>query len=1239
MAVEIELRLDDGSIVQDLARLQDAAEQAFQEFVIGAAKSDAPISGVEAALEKLLAATQGVEAAVRETGDQLENGFNKAKKAGESSGSVIDKAYNAVSLTLAAAVTAIGTVVGGIAALTQHVTQGAVETANYATALGISAEQLNVFELAARRAGGDVDGLREGIRTAQEGISEFVNLGSGPAAEALQVLGVSLTDTQGRTRDIAQAFPELVTALGQVSNDADRTRLAIQLFGEEDSRVIVQLASNPAAFAQAAEAAQRYGTTLSGDLVGQSRTFQTGLVDLQTALGGLATEIVSALLPTLNEIIPRFTEWVAGLRESEAVQQTLIPALQTVVGALGQFEIGVSAVQAVWTALNVSFNIVLGGILAGIEVILSGLRGLISGAEQAARFLGLTGVADGLASARDAVAGVRDEVGVLATAAFETANEWQQSLNEVQEEFGKTTQAVQTTAQATEQGGVRVQASTDATIKKIEELQGAHQKTGTAAVQGANTASQAYANLGVQTTAALRRTADAGIRNFEAIRGTGTESAERLRAIFVDQVLPKITMAYQTFSQRIAVINKGIADDGTRRILTLQAAYEQLGLQAPEALRRLARDAIAAFEVIVRTGERSLADLRRIYEDTVVKPFQEAFNKLPPAADRAIAIIRSSTQEGLAGVQQETERTYERVNGVYTNSANVGKEQIASVGQQTAVVLQGVQQTTAGTYAAVNQTYQESAETAIDAAERIEDTQDAINDRLPAATQRAYAIVNGVYTESARVGKAAAEDYGSTFARVQAASRDNAQAAGDGIAASFEGYTAIAQTALKNTADAAVREFQRSFDSGRFTTEGLAQLWADELVPTIQDAYGRIPPHLQAIHDRMTAIVASGLQQQEALTGQSVIAQQAQYARLIPSVSSTFDSLGRIIGDRLQDVVNRAGDTVQSLGESVRSVTNIIRNGLQSITETVPFGGTVEDLTDQIGQAMREIDNIRNSIGSGTPTDFIQFQVKQLTELLNELIKRRQELLEQGQGSDFLRNLFGFPPAGQDPGIGGAGTGSGGGRPAQNTSSTSSSVAGTSEATQRRLEELLRASGFSEASQAIREFIRLQESFGGGVEGQRLAGALRPELLDLLRFLTPPQQAVLPPTVTTQGPENPFLPPAPPQFTGGGGGGGGGGGSGFDGGPLDPNLDPLGLGAGGNSRSSGGARGSFTPNLDPLGLGAGQSSNAAGRSIGGAVTFAAGSIMINTQARDANALAVDLAPALNQLIRLGVLKT
>jgi hypothetical protein len=555
-----------------------------------------------------------------------------------------------------AAGAAIGATVTAVGALVQATTSAVVETDNYAQAVGISTEAMQAFDFAAQRVGGDTDALRESLRTSQDAIAQFANDGTGPAAEALELFGLQLTDSSGKVRSMEQLLPELVTALGSIQDPAERSRLAIQLFGEEDSRVMLAMANNPKILQESRSALEQYGLVMGKDLVQQSRTFQTGVTDLMASLQGLAQEIVSALLPTLNALLPQFTAWVVSLRESDTVQKELIPTLQAIIGYLGNVGIAVDVLKAGWAALNAGFNAAVMVILEGVGKVAQGLGTIISAAGTAADVLGMDGVAAKLQSAGAAVTEVGTAADQMGDIARESMQEWQTSLDTTIANLGQTTTATEQTTTATTELG---KAATESGKQVTEASKAMAEETAMAQAR-AEELRKAYQDLGIKSSEALQKFRNEAIADLETIRQSGTETAERIADEWTELV-PTLLDEYGKLPPEFARMDREIMASAGRATTEIQQAYDTLGIETTQSAEETARKQIEAFGVIVAEGKKSIEEQRRLYQEVLVPAIEAATGKMAPSFEVFYGIVKSGATDAGEHIQRVFDATGQAV--------------------------------------------------------------------------------------------------------------------------------------------------------------------------------------------------------------------------------------------------------------------------------------------------------------------------------------------------------------------------------------------------------------------------------------------------------------------------------------------------------------------------------------------------------------------------------------------------
>ena len=159
-----------------------------------------------------------------------------------SAGRNIDNTEKKVSrLGKAGRATAIG--IAGIAAaagglavkLGTDVVEATTELRKLSTISGVSAEKLQVLGRIAERTGGDTEDVADAFREMQLRLSEATGLGTGPATDALNLLGVSLHELN--LLDAPAQFDLLRDAISQVEDPSRRLFIAEELLGGSVERL------------------------------------------------------------------------------------------------------------------------------------------------------------------------------------------------------------------------------------------------------------------------------------------------------------------------------------------------------------------------------------------------------------------------------------------------------------------------------------------------------------------------------------------------------------------------------------------------------------------------------------------------------------------------------------------------------------------------------------------------------------------------------------------------------------------------------------------------------------------------------------------------------------------------------------------------------------------------------------------------------------------------------------------
>ncbi len=356
----------------------------------------------------------------------------------------IDRVERGVSQKIAGAFSKVAK--GGALAATAAVVgfgkaalESAVEIRNLSKISGASTDALQRLGRIAKQSGGDADDVADAFREMQLRLAEVAELGTGPAHDALKIIGVSLADLEGMSPD--QTFDTLRDAISQVEDPALQLFAAEELLGGSAERLNAIVSQSPEAFDKAT-AAIGDNTVLSESQIETlarmreqwaqlsariqvaiatalekvlpvlksiagfiKRNWQPILAGAAVAVGALSAALVHAAVVAIPPLILKVKALTAAL---------LANPIGLVVAALAALAVGLTLAwqksERFRTVVTGAFRVVATVVGKVVSTLLDSLAGLLDGiAAVADKFTWLPGaVGDAVEEVRDAIGGAGD---------------------------------------------------------------------------------------------------------------------------------------------------------------------------------------------------------------------------------------------------------------------------------------------------------------------------------------------------------------------------------------------------------------------------------------------------------------------------------------------------------------------------------------------------------------------------------------------------------------------------------------------------------------------------------------------------------------------------------------------------------------------------------------------------------------------------------------------------------------
>jgi hypothetical protein len=292
--------------------------------------------------------------------DQTKTAFDSIKRG---LGGLTDtaKSVNGVLANLGVAVS-----VAGLTAMVKSAIDTGDALDEMSQRVGVSVETLSVWKPAAEQSGVSGESFEKGLRKLSTTMLEAAT-GSEDAARGFSAVGVEFKNQDGTLRATDQVLLDLAERFKAMPDGAEKTALAVQLFGKSGAELIPFLNQGRDGINELAAEMQALGVQMSSETAAQAGNFNDALDKLKLATTSIGNQIIASLLPALNDM-------AGGMVESAKQGGTLRVILDGVVLVLKTLALGVATVGKAFVALGEAIG-------AGVAAAVEALKGNTDGAK------------------------------------------------------------------------------------------------------------------------------------------------------------------------------------------------------------------------------------------------------------------------------------------------------------------------------------------------------------------------------------------------------------------------------------------------------------------------------------------------------------------------------------------------------------------------------------------------------------------------------------------------------------------------------------------------------------------------------------------------------------------------------------------------------------------------------------------------------------------------------------------
>lgn len=245
---------------------------------------------------------------------------------------------------------------------------------------GISTDNLQKYSYAADLVDVSVEAIAKSNKKLAKNAYEAAN-GSKSQVKAFDALGVSVTDSNGELRDSEDIFQDVISALGQMSNETERDALAQKLMGKSASELNPLIEDGGETYKMVADTMKRYDLDyVDQETLNKANEFNDAL-DTMKLLGSVAfaqvgSQLAAYMAPALEKVVDligRFSNWLSKLDPRilavVGAVAAFVAALAPLLILLGKVAFGISSILNLAGTLGISIGALAGPIGIAIAAI------------------------------------------------------------------------------------------------------------------------------------------------------------------------------------------------------------------------------------------------------------------------------------------------------------------------------------------------------------------------------------------------------------------------------------------------------------------------------------------------------------------------------------------------------------------------------------------------------------------------------------------------------------------------------------------------------------------------------------------------------------------------------------------------------------------------------------------------------------------------------------------------------
>lgn len=233
--------------------------------------------------------------------DKAEKSIEETDKKAQSTHSTLGSGIKTAAKWGAAVVSGATAAAGGLISVAQSSASTADNVDKMSQKIGVSREAYQELSFICSQSGTDVDKLQSGMKSL---VSAMDGAASGTASnvEQFKKLGVSVTDANGELRNSEDVMWETMSALQNMDNETEKTRLATELFGKSGTELMPLLNGEAGSIEEMKNQAHDLGLVLSDETVDAGVSLTDTMDQMKRSLSAVGTQFGASFMPLVEDV-------------------------------------------------------------------------------------------------------------------------------------------------------------------------------------------------------------------------------------------------------------------------------------------------------------------------------------------------------------------------------------------------------------------------------------------------------------------------------------------------------------------------------------------------------------------------------------------------------------------------------------------------------------------------------------------------------------------------------------------------------------------------------------------------------------------------------------------------------------------------------------------------------------------------------------------------------------------------